>query len=98
MTYTPTPIDTTGVTLSKDLMELRERLAENAHDHWAMQRMSEGWQLGPVRDDSKKEHPDLVPYRDLPESEKTYDRNAAIETLRAIIALGYRIEKIDAGR
>jgi len=29
----------------------------------------------------------------LPESEKVYDRNAAMETIKAILAQGYRIEK-----
>jgi hypothetical protein len=91
VTYRPRPIDTSGVVLPKDLLELTERLAENAHDIWAARRMAEGWTCGPKRDDSAKQHPDLVPYADLPESEKQYDRNAAMETLRAIVALGYRL-------
>ncbi len=93
MSYQPKPIDTSRVNLPADLNELTERLAENAHDHWAKQRMAEGWRFGPHRDDVAKKHPDLVPYRELPDSEKEYDRRAAMETLKAIIALGYRIEK-----
>lgn len=92
MTYKPQPIDTSGVTLPEELLKLTERLAENAHDNWARQRIAEGWTYGPRRDDNAKEHPDLVPYRELPESEKEYDRRAAMETLKAILALGYRIE------
>ena len=76
--------------LSPELLALTERLAENAHDIWAARRMAEGWTCGPKRDDAAKKHPDLVPYADLPESEKQYDRNAAMETLKAIVALGYR--------
>ena len=91
--YEPKPIDTSGVTLTDEIIELTERLAENTHDLWAMQRMAEGWRYGPRRDDTAKEHPDLVPYGDLPDSEKEYDRKTAMETLKAIIALGYRIEK-----
>lgn len=91
--YQPKPIDTAGVTLPRDLVALTEQLAENAHDVWASQRMAEGWTYGPRRDDQAKTHPDLVPYADLPESEKEYDRGAAMETLKAILALGYRIEK-----
>jgi len=68
-------------------------LARNAHDIWARQRLADGWRFGPRRDDAKKEHPCLVPYEDLPESEKVYDRSAAMETLKAILALGYRIMK-----
>jgi RyR domain len=91
--YEPDPIDTSKVQLSDEILELTERLAENAHDVWAQQRREEGWRLGPRRDQDKKEHPSLVPYKELPEEEKDYDRNTAMETLKAMIALGYRIEK-----
>jgi RyR domain len=91
-TYEPRPIDTAKVQLSEQLRQLTEQLAENAHDNWARRRLSEGWTWGPVRDDAAKKHPDLVPYAYLPESEKHYDRDTAMETLKAIIALGYRIE------
>ena len=93
MTYRPNPIDTSGVALSADLRALTERLAEHAHDVWAARRISEGWTCGPKRDDAAETHPDLVPYSDLPESEKEYDRRAAMETLKAIVALGYCIRK-----
>lgn len=93
MTYTPAPIDTAGVELSFMLSELIERLAENNHDHWALQRITEGWRFGPERDERAMTHPDLKPYKELPDSEKKYDRISVGETLKAIIALGYRIEK-----
>jgi len=91
--YIPKPIDTSKVELPKDLVELTERLAENAHDVWALQRLGEGWTFGPARDDAAKKHPDLIPYADLPEGEKEYDRKTAMETLKAIIALGYSITR-----
>ena len=93
MTYEPRPLDTSGVSLDPGLLALTEQLARNAHDIWARQRLAEGWTHGPRRDDALRQHPDLVPYAELPESEKTYDRDAALETLKAIVALGYRIEK-----
>jgi hypothetical protein len=93
MIYHPRPIDTSAVIPPADLLELRERLAENTHDIWAQRRLAEGWTYGPRRDDAKREHPDLVSYADLPDSERQYDRDVAMETLKAIIALGYRIEK-----
>ena len=93
MKYIPKPIDTSKVELPKDLVELTERLAENAHDVWALQRLGEGWTFGPARDDAAKKHPDLIPYADLPEGEKEYDRKTAMETLKAIIALGYSITR-----
>jgi hypothetical protein len=95
VSYQPKPIDTSKVSLTPEILEIREILAENAHDHWARQRMGEGWTFGPERNDVRKEHPCLVPYDQLPESEKEYDRNAAFETLQAILALGYRIDKVE---
>lgn len=91
MNYTPKPIDTTDINLSTELLELTEKIAENVHDIWAVGRIAEGWAYGPVRDDAKKETPCLVSYADLPESEKEYDRNAALETLKLIMKLGYEI-------
>jgi hypothetical protein len=91
--YKPAPIETSGVRLSEDLRDLTELLARNAHDNWARQRLSEGWRYGPERNDARKEHPCLVPYEQLPEAEKEYDRKTAMETIKAIIALGYRIDK-----
>ena len=91
--YKPKPIETAGVVLSPELLALTERLAENAHDVWASQRLKDGWTPGPHRDDAKKTHPGLVPYVRLTEGEKEYDRLTAMQTLKAIIALGYKIEK-----
>ena len=91
--YSPRPIDTTGHPLPPELAPLTERLAENTHDLWAAQRLAEGWTWGERRDDVARTHPCLVPYADLPESEKQYDRETALGTLRAILVLGYRIER-----
>lgn len=91
--YTPKPIDTKDVVLVPELLELTEQIAENVHENWAAGRLKEGWTYGEKRDDVKKTTPCLVPYDELPESEKEYDRNTAIETLKLIVALGYRISK-----
>lgn len=96
--YVPKPIETEGIVLDEELVELTERLAENAHDHWAETRMREGWTYGERRDDGKKTHPDLVPYGELPETEKEYDRKTAMETLKAIVALGYVISDGKGGK
>ena len=89
--YIPKPIDTSDVKLSEELLALTEKLAANTHDVWSVGRINQGWSYGSVRDDLKKENPCLVPYDELPESEKDYDRNTAIETLKLIIKLGYNI-------
>lgn len=92
VTYIPRPIDTDQIALAPELERLVERLANHVHDLWAEARMAEGWTYGPRRDDVAKTHPGLVPYADLTETEKVYDRRTALGTLRAIVALGYRIE------
>lgn len=91
--YKPNPIDTSDITLSKDILDLCEKLAENTHEVWAKGRVEQGWKYGVRRNDVLKETPCMVPYSDLPESEKEYDRNTAIETLKLIVKLGYKISK-----
>ena len=91
--YTPRPIDTSNVQLSDDVCALLERLAMNTHEVWAKQRLSDGWTWGPQRNDEAKHHPCLIPYDELPESEKQYDRTVSADVLKAIIALGFKIER-----
>ncbi|MBE7020262.1 MAG: Ryanodine receptor Ryr [Ruminococcaceae bacterium] len=93
--YIPKPIDTNDIVLSKDIIELSELLARNTHEVWAQTRIKQGWKYGIERDDSTKEHPCLVKYDELPEEEKEYDRNTAMETLKLITKLGYKIIKKD---
>ncbi len=90
--YDPKPIDNSDIELSKQLEPLIERLAENNHDLWAVGRVGEGWKHGPRRDEEKRETPFLVPYAELPESEKDYDRRMAVETLKSIVHFGGNIE------
>ncbi len=93
MTYHPQPVDTSAVRLPQELLSLAELLAGNTHDVWAQDRIREGWRYGPRRDDEKKTHPCLVPYEDLPESEKEYDRRMGRELLAVLYAMGYRVVK-----
>lgn len=76
-----------------ELMELAEQMARNVHEVWARSRMAEGWTWGPERDDAARRHPCLVPYDELPESEKEYDRATSQETLRLILKLGFGISR-----
>lgn len=89
--YNPQPINVEDIDLDTNLEDLTEAIAENAHDIWARARMDEGWTYGPVRNDELKQHPDLVPYSQLPDSEKEYDRIMAMNTLRLVRRLGFDI-------
>lgn len=91
--YIPNPIDTTDVQLSEDVIGLSEQMAKNTHEVWSAGRLAQGWSYGERRDDEKKLHPCLIPYEQLSEEEKDFDRNTAMETLKLIVKLGYKIEK-----
>lgn len=89
--YTPSPLDTTDITLPESLTNLTESMARNVHEVWASGRVRKGWKFGPTRNDEMKTHPCLVSYEDLPDSEREYDRQTAVQTLKLIVKLGYQI-------
>ena len=89
--YTPQPIEIDDVRLPAELDELTERLAKNVHEVWAKNRIDDGWTYGAERNDETKQHPCLLPYEELPESEREYDRNTAVGTLKLILKLGFKI-------
>ncbi len=92
--YTPHPVDTSDIQLPKDLAPLLEAMAKNVHETWAQERIRQGWSYGEQRDDVRKLHPCLVAYEELPEAEKDFDRNTSVETLKLILKLGFKIEKV----
>lgn len=92
--YTPRPAETSDVKLPDELLPLIEEMARNVHEVWAENRIKEGWTYGPNRDDTAMTHPGLVPYEELTESEKEYDRATSQETLKLILKLGFSISKI----
>jgi ryanodine receptor 2 len=89
--YIPQPIDTSDIELPEELNPLLEAMAKNVHEVWAQTRIAQGWQYGPERNDAEKRHPMLIPYEDLPEEERVYDRNTSVETLKLIVKLGFEI-------
>ena len=89
--YVPQPMDTSDILLPEELNVLIEHMAKNVHEVWAQSRMEQGWTYGEERSDALKQHPCLIPYEELPEVEKAYDRDTALETLKLICKLGYRI-------
>lgn len=92
--YQPQPIDTSDVVLPEELNSLVELMAKNVHEVWALTRMEQGWTYGEVRNEALKKHPCLLPYDELPEEEKVYDRDTALSTLKLIGKLGFKISKV----
>ncbi len=91
--YRPEPVDTSDVIVPEELMGLVEEMSRNVHEVWAKSRMDQGWSWGPQRDDELKTHPDLVPYEELTEEEKDYDRDTSMQTIKLILKLGFKISK-----
>jgi len=93
--YQPSPVDTSSVKLPDTLLALTETIARNTHEVWAHKRMEEGWRYGERRDDVKKLHPNLIPYEQLAEEDKDYDRATAMNAIRLMVRLGYTITSPD---
>lgn len=91
--YQPQPLPTQTIRLPAEILALCEPLARNVHENWAAARLREGWRYGPERNDANLQHPCLIPYDELPDAEKEYDRITAMETLKTIVALGYSLTK-----
>lgn len=92
--YIPQPVDTTDIQLPTELLPLVEQMSKNVHEVWAESRLRQGWTYGTERNDTLQTHPCLVPYEELPEVEKDYDRNTAVGTLKLIMKLGFTISKL----
>lgn len=91
--YVPQPMDTSEILLPEELNELIEQVAKNVHEVWAQSRMEQGWTYGEERSDALKQHPCLIPYEELSEIEKAYDRDTALSTLKLIVKLGFKLFK-----
>ncbi|KAG7259120.1 hypothetical protein CRUP_027103 [Coryphaenoides rupestris] len=86
--FTPCPVDTIQIVLPPNLERIREKLAENIHELWAVTRIEQGWTYASFRDDNKKLHPCLVDFQSLPEPERNYNLQMSAETLKTLLALG----------
>lgn len=86
-------MDTQSIQIPEELKSLAEKMSKNVHEVWAQTRIAQGWTYGEERNDTEKKHPCLVPYEELSEEEKEYDRNTSIETIKLILKLGFKISR-----
>ncbi|XP_054615531.1 ryanodine receptor 2 isoform X15 [Dunckerocampus dactyliophorus] len=93
--FTPMPVNTSQITLPPQLERIREKLAENIHELWVMNKIELGWTYGTVRDDNKRQHPCLVEFSKLPEQERSYNLQMSLETLKTLLALGCHVGLAD---
>jgi hypothetical protein len=89
--YIPNPINTDKIELPESLLQKMETIAQNVHEEWAKKRIEAGWKYGPHRDVLKKLHPSLIPFAELSEEEKAFDRQTALCTLKMAVSLGFII-------
>ena len=87
----PSPIKLSEISLPSQLEDVIEIIAKNVHETWVDNRLKDGWTYGETRNDDLKQHPCLIPYEQLSEEERNYDRQTAITTLKTIYKLGFNI-------
>ncbi|XP_032398530.1 ryanodine receptor 3 isoform X7 [Etheostoma spectabile] len=92
--FIPTPVDTSQIVLPPHLDNVRDKLAENIHELWGMNKIELGWTYGKVRDDNKRQHPCLVDFSKLPETERNYNVQMSSETLKTLLALGCHVSQV----
>uniref|UniRef100_A0A673C6E5 Ryanodine receptor 3 n=1 Tax=Sphaeramia orbicularis TaxID=375764 RepID=A0A673C6E5_9TELE len=93
--FIPTPVETSQVVMPLHLEKVRDKLAENIHELWGMNKIELGWSYGKIRDDNKRQHPCLVDFSKLPETEKNYNLQMSTETLKTLLALGCRVVQVN---
>ncbi|KAM8915512.1 ryanodine receptor 3 isoform 7-T7 [Spinachia spinachia] len=93
--YIPTPVETSQIVMLPQLEKVRDKLAENIHELWGMNKIELGWMYGKIRDDNKRQHPCLVDFSKLPETEKNYNLQMSTETLKTLLALGCRVGQVN---
>ncbi|XP_066971322.1 ryanodine receptor isoform X24 [Macrobrachium rosenbergii] len=89
--FVPKPVDTSSIQLPGYIEQVRDKLAENIHEMWAMNKIEQGWTYSERRDDLRLHHPCLTSFEKLPPNEKRYDATLALQTLKTVLALGYHI-------
>ncbi|XP_042244104.1 ryanodine receptor 3-like isoform X8 [Thunnus thynnus] len=93
--FIPTPVETSQIVMPPHLENVRDKLAENIHELWGMNKIELGWSYGKIRDDNKRQHPCLVDFSKLPETEKNYNLQMSTETLKTLLALGCRVVQVN---
>jgi hypothetical protein len=68
-----------------------ELLAQREHERWLQAKLEAGWRYAPQTDKSQKLHACLVPWAELPESERQKDRVLVQAIPRILAKAGYTV-------
>ncbi|XP_076313816.1 ryanodine receptor-like isoform X3 [Tachypleus tridentatus] len=96
--YIPEPVNTANVQLNPELNNVVQKFAEHYHDAWANRKFENGWNYGDYWNYERKTHPRLKPYNLLAEWEKERYKEPIRESLKALIAIGWKLELGDRGK
>ncbi|KAK5965079.1 hypothetical protein GCK32_008746 [Trichostrongylus colubriformis] len=89
--FVPQPVDISNILLHHHAVEIHEKFAENLHELWAMRKIELGWSYGETRSETQRKHPCLTSFDRLPATEKQYNINLSLDTMKTIEALGYHL-------
>ncbi len=70
---------------------LLDELARDEHDRWMAAKTAAGWAYGPHTDELARRHDALLPWDDLPESQKDKDRALVIGIPAILSRCGYAV-------
>ncbi|HEV8612215.1 MAG TPA: RyR domain-containing protein [Gemmatimonadales bacterium] len=70
-----------------------ERLAVLEHERWVAERRAAGWSPGPVKDVERKLTPHLVPWEELAEETREYDREAVRAIPELLGEAGFEVRR-----
>ena len=73
-----------------------EQMAEMEHGRWNVERLRDGWRCGKPKDENLKRHPCIVPWSELPEDIKPFDRNAVKLFPAILVKAGYEIRRLSS--
>jgi len=90
--YKPAPLDLSAIELNPKTEELVDKLAENTHNVWARERITQGWTYGLSEDTEARRSPHLVQYGDVDDAIKVANRAAASETVKTLLVYGYVLD------
>jgi hypothetical protein len=71
-----------------------ELLAEMEHDRWMEENRRQGWTYAPERDDNRKTSPYMVPWNELPDNVKDWDRGFIRGLPRFLAGVGFQIIRL----
>uniref|UniRef100_A0AA85JZA6 Ryanodine receptor n=1 Tax=Trichobilharzia regenti TaxID=157069 RepID=A0AA85JZA6_TRIRE len=90
--FRPQPIDTSQVRLPVALNSLIERFAEHCHDSWALDLIEQGYTFGSQVDETRRTHPNLRSFSQLPPQEQMRYIHPVTDTLKAMLSCGWSVD------